>query len=85
MAKAVYVTSMEPASGKSMVSLGLMEALSRHSAKVGYFRPVVGSSTEDNTINLIRQRYGLTQTYEQSFGITTDATRGSARCTTPTV
>lgn len=76
MAKAVYVTSMEPASGKSMVSLGLMEALSRHSAKVGYFRPVVGSSTEDNTINLIRQRYGLTQTYEQSFGITTDATRG---------
>ena len=37
---------------------------------------VVGSSTEDNTINLIRQRYGLTQTYEQSFGITTDATRG---------
>jgi len=67
---------MEPASGKSMVSLGLMEALSRHSAKVGYFRPVVGSSTEDNTINLIRQRYGLTQTYEQSFGITTDATRG---------
>ena len=29
----------------------------------------------DNTINLIRQRYGLAQTYEQSFGITTEATR----------
>ena len=76
MAKAVYVTSMEPASGKSMITLGMMEALSRHSARVGYFRPVVGSSTEDNTINLVRQRYGLAQSYEQSYGITTDATRG---------
>jgi phosphate acetyltransferase len=76
VAKAVYVTSMEPASGKSMITLGMMEALSRHSARVGYFRPVVGSSTEDNTINLVRQRYGLSQTYEQSYGITTDATRG---------
>lgn len=76
MAKAVYVTSMEPASGKSMISLGLMEALSRHSARVGYFRPVVGSTAEDNTVNLIRQRYGLTQTYEQSYGITTEQTRG---------
>jgi phosphate acetyltransferase len=76
VAKAVYVTSMEPASGKSMISLGLMEALSRHSARVGYFRPVVGSATEDNTISLIRQRYGLAQSYEQSYGITTEATRG---------
>ena len=76
MAKAVYVTSMEPASGKSMISLGLMEALSRHSARVGYFRPVVGSTAEDNTVNLIRQRYGLTQTHEQSYGITTEQTRG---------
>ncbi len=76
MARAVYVTSMEPASGKSMVSLGLMEALSRHSSRVGYFRPVVQSVGEDNTINLIRQRYELAQTYEQSFGITTAATRG---------
>ncbi len=77
MAKAVYVTSMEPASGKSMISLGLMEAFSRHSSRVGYFRPVVGSGEgPDNTIDLIRRRYGLAQTYEQSFGITTHQTRG---------
>lgn len=67
---------MEPASGKSMISLGLMEALSRHSARVGYFRPVVGSDAQDNTIDLIRHRYALAQTYEQSYGITTDQTRG---------
>lgn len=60
-----------------MISLGLMEAFSRHSSRVGYFRPVVASgSTEDNTIDLIRQRYNLKQTYEQSYGITTERTRG---------
>ncbi|MEZ5185583.1 MAG: phosphate acetyltransferase [Candidatus Nanopelagicales bacterium] len=77
MARAVYVTSMEAASGKSMISLGLMEAFSRHSSRVGYFRPVVASGdTDDNTIDLIRRRYALAQTYEQSYGITTDRTRG---------
>ena len=76
MAKAVYVTSMEPASGKSMISLGLMEAFSRHTARVGYFRPVVASpGSDDTTIDLINRRYGLNQTHEQSFGITTDQTR----------
>ena len=60
-----------------MISLGLMEAFSRYSSRVGYFRPVVASGPgEDNTIDLIRRRYGLAQTYEQSFGITTERTRG---------
>ena len=77
MAKAVYVTSMEAASGKSMISLGLMEAFSRHSSRVGYFRPVVASRQDaDNTIELIRRRYDLAQSYEQSYGITTARTRG---------
>ena len=77
VAKAVYVTSMEAASGKSMISLGLMEAFSRHSSRVGYFRPVVASRQDaDNTIELIRRRYDLAQSYEQSYGITTARTRG---------
>ncbi len=60
-----------------MISLGLMEAFSRHTSRVGYFRPVVASSgVTDNTIDLIRRRYGLVQSYDQSFGITTDRTRG---------
>ena len=58
-----------------MISLGLMEAFSRYSSRVGYFRPVVASGPgEDNTIDLIRRRYGLAQTYEQSYGITTERT-----------
>ena len=43
---------------------------------VGYFRPVVASpGSDDTTIDLINRRYGLNQTHEQSFGITTDQTR----------
>ena len=60
-----------------MISLGLMEAFSRHSSRVGYFRPVVASRQDaDNTIELIRRRYDLAQSYEQSYGITTARTRG---------
>ena len=69
VAKAVYVTSMEPASGKSMISLGLMEAFSRHTARVGYFRPVVASpGSDDTTIDPINRRYGLNQTTSSPSG-----------------
>jgi BioD-like phosphotransacetylase family protein len=41
----VYLTAIEPRSGKTMVALGLMDALSRQLGRVGYFRPVIGSSS----------------------------------------
>lgn len=72
----VYVMSLEPESGKSLVSLGIAETLSQRVQRLGYFRPVISSSPQpDPTIELMRQRYKLTQTYEESFGITTDMTR----------
>jgi len=74
--RALYVMSMEPESGKSIVSLGLMEMLSRHLDRVGYFRPVVRDETgPDVTIELMRDRYKLAQTYDESFGVTTADTR----------
>lgn len=41
MSKAVYVATSESHSGKSLVSLGLMQVLLGKTAKVGYFRPIV--------------------------------------------
>ena len=41
MARSVYLTAIEPGSGKSVVALGMMESLSR----LGYFRPIVPSDT----------------------------------------
>jgi hypothetical protein len=43
MAKNLYLASLEPASGKSLVALGLMEMLSRRTDGVGYFRPVIAA------------------------------------------
>ena len=77
MTAAIYITSLAPSSGKSLVSLGAVEAAASRTANVGYFRPVIAASeTPDAQIEMMRRRYQLSQTYEQSFGVTTQATRG---------
>ena len=58
VSRAVYVTAMGPASGKSLVTLGLAELLSRRVSKLGFFRPLVHDEP-DNDTELIRQRYQL--------------------------
>ena len=47
---------MGPASGKSIVALGLVELLSRRVSRVGFYRPVV-QALPDNDLELIRSRY----------------------------
>ncbi|MDP4013744.1 MAG: phosphate acetyltransferase [Candidatus Nanopelagicales bacterium] len=73
MTPAVYITSVEPESGKSIVSLGCMEEAAARTGQLGYFRPVIKGGDElDPVIELMRSRYHLAQTYDQSFGATTD-------------
>jgi phosphate acetyltransferase len=75
MDRNVYLTAIEPGSGKSAVALGVMEALSRL-GRVGYFRPIVASDEEpDSDIELIRHRYRLPQSYEESYGAVVDDLR----------
>ena len=74
--RALYVTSVEANSGKSVVAIGLMEALTRAVSRVGYFRPVIRSADQpDSQIELMRTRYRLDQTYEESYGVTAAQTR----------
>ncbi len=73
--RALYLTSVEAASGKSVVALGLMETLTRSVSRVGYFRPVIRAGEVDKRIELFRLRYRLDQSYDESFGITSDETR----------
>jgi phosphate acetyltransferase len=58
VAGAVYLTAMGPASGKSIVALGLVELLSRRVSRVGFYRPIV-QSLPDNDLELIRSHYRL--------------------------
>jgi phosphate acetyltransferase len=58
VAGAVYLTAMGPASGKSIVALGLVELLSRRVSRVGFYRPIV-QALPDNDLELIRAYYRL--------------------------
>jgi phosphate acetyltransferase len=74
--RALYLTSVEESSGKSVIALGLMETLTRAVSRVGYFRPVVrAGDAPDKRIELFRTRYRLDQSYDESYGVTTDDTR----------
>ena len=69
LARSVYVTALEPESGKSVVALGLVEMLSARAERIGFFRPVVPSDVDhDPQIELIRDRYEV-----EAQGVLTDA------------
>ncbi len=68
MANSLYITGIEPGSGKSLVALGVMELLSRRVRQIGYFRPVIASKEiPDNNIQLIANRYNLEPAYEEMY------------------
>jgi phosphate acetyltransferase len=70
MARSIYITAMEPQSGKSVVALGLMELLSTRVERLGFFRPIVPSDSErDPEIELISRRYQLEQRYEEMHAL----------------
>jgi phosphate acetyltransferase len=72
MAKSLYLASLQPDSGKSLVTLGLMEMLSRRTDDVGYFRPVIPADERlDARINLIAGRYPVSLAPGEMYAYTT--------------
>jgi phosphate acetyltransferase len=70
MARNLYVTGMEPRSGKSVVALGVMELLSARVERLGFFRPIVPSKAErDPQLELVRRRYQLDASYEEMHAL----------------
>ncbi|WP_405224009.1 phosphate acetyltransferase [Dokdonia sp. Asnod1-B02] len=68
--KAIYITTIEPDSGKSIVSLGLMKLLLSKTAKVGYFRPIIDDCLPgeiDNHINTITSYFNLDLAFEDAY------------------
>ncbi|NUR58932.1 MAG: phosphate acetyltransferase [Catenulispora sp.] len=73
-AQGLYITSTDAASGKTVVALGVAEAMSRRVRKLGVFRPVVrGGGAVDEVVDLIRTRYRVAEPYEDCVGTTYDA------------
>jgi phosphate acetyltransferase len=70
VARNLYVTAMEPHSGKSVVTLGVMELLSRRVGRLGFFRPIVPSAAErDHEIELFRNRYQFDFEYDDMHAL----------------
>ena len=70
MSKAIYIATTEPNSGKSIVSIGLMQLLLGRAAKVGYFRPIIDDTEPgsiDNHINTITKYFKLDIPYEDAY------------------
>lgn len=68
--KAIYITTIEPNSGKSIVSLGLMQLLLGKTPKVGYFRPIVDDFLPgeiDNHIQTISSYFNLDLKFEDAY------------------
>lgn len=68
--KAIYITTIESNSGKSIVSLGLMQLLLSKTPKVGYFRPIVDDflpGQVDNHIHTITSYFNLDVSLKDAY------------------
>jgi len=71
MSNNLYITSTEARSGKSAISLGVMEMLLRKIGSVGFFRPLITSADDRNdAIKLISSHFNLKIPYDHMYGFT---------------
>ena len=73
MSKAIYIASSESNSGKSVITLGLMNILVGKIKKIAYFKPVIkesGPNCKDIYIETMIDHFGLNIKYEDSFAFT---------------
>lgn len=69
--RSVYIGTNSNATGKRMVALGMMELAARRFGRVAFFRPVVRlGSDQDQSIRMMRSRYGITTPTEEMCGVT---------------
>mgnify|MGYP001824686876 FL=1 len=70
MTNSIYITTTEPYSGKSLVSLGITELLLRRSPNIGVFRPVIEAPParqRDKNIDLMLTHYDLKIDYQDTY------------------
>ena len=73
MSRAIYITTTEPNSGKSIVSLGLMHLLLGKTSRVGYFRPIIDDFKPDkidNHINTMITFFKLNLEFNDAYAFT---------------
>lgn len=74
----IYVAAPEGLTGKSMVAVGMIEALTRTVSSVGVFRPMVRGGQPDAILQTLVGLPGINQSYEDAVGVTYDDVRADA-------
>lgn len=72
MTNAIYLTTTEPYSGKSIVALGLVNLLTAKAEKIAYFKPVLSGDKpkQDSHLFTIATHFQLTTAYRDMFAFT---------------
>ncbi|HBY23136.1 MAG TPA: phosphate acetyltransferase [Propionibacteriaceae bacterium] len=78
MTKSIYVAAPEGNTGKSVIALGILDALLREVGSVGVFRPLVKSGQRDQILETLLSVPGIVQEYDQAVGVTYDDVRRDA-------
>ena len=77
--QSIYITSAEGHSGKSTVALGVLDAVSRVTPRVGVFRPIARSTAErDYVLEMLLDHDGVDLAYDDCVGVTYDDVRDDA-------
>ncbi|MDR6866178.1 phosphate acetyltransferase [Microbacterium resistens] len=76
MAQSILITSAEGHSGKSLIALGVIDALSRATPRIGVFRPITRSADgADDVLDMLLARADIGLTASQSVGVSYDELR----------
>lgn len=72
MTNAIYLTTTEPYSGKSIIALGLMNLLLAKTEKIAYFKPVISreGTEKDGHLETLSAHFKLNSPYEEMFVFT---------------
>ncbi len=69
MARSVYVASVEGHTAKSVLALGMVQALKGSNLSVGVFRAVTPDAANDHVLKLLLSQLGEEISYEDSIGV----------------
>jgi len=72
MTNAIYLTTTEPYSGKSIIALGLMNLLASKTEKIAYFKPVISCDRpeKDSHLHTIASYFKLGTPYDDMYVFT---------------
>ncbi|MDD2358451.1 MAG: phosphate acetyltransferase [Thiovulaceae bacterium] len=65
--KSIYIASSSQNAGSLLITMGLMDIISRKIHKVTFFKPII-TQAKDLDIEFIRSRYTLDVSYDESYG-----------------